>query len=199
MRRLRLLVRAVAALFGGLMLAACAGPPPKAGFPEIAFGHLPPIKLDVREVIVERAYLPPNKAPNVEHLFPVQPAEAAARWARDRLAAAGPTRRARFIVREAAVTETALKTKGGLEGALTIEQSQRYDARILVELRIVGGDGRTEGRVTVQAERSVTVPENITLSARERAWFELTEDIMTDLNGQLERTIRSVLFRYLVI
>ena len=198
MHPLRRIPGSVMLLAVGVALSACQMPPPQPRFPEITFQHLPPVKLDVREVKVEQAYLPPNEAPNVEHLFPVRPGAAAERWARDRLVAAGPGRRARYIVREASVVEVALKTSDGLQGAITIEQSERYDARIVVEVQIIAENGQSEGALTVEAVRSRSVPEDLTLNQREQVWFEMTEALARDLDAVLEKTIRTVFARYLV-
>lgn len=189
----------VPVLLGGLTLAACATPPPQSRFPEITFKHLPPIQLDVREVIVTDEYKAPGIPPNVEHLFPVRPATAAMAWGRDRLVAAGTGRTLRYIVRDATATETALKTKKGITGVFTDDQSERYELRIAVELQIVGDDGRTEATVNAQAERSITVPEDSKLSEREQVWFKLTEDTMKELDAQLEKTIKSVFFQYVLL
>jgi len=180
-----------------LLVAACTNPPQQNRFAEITFEHHPDIKLDVSEVVVEQAYVPPNGSPNVDHLFPVKPVDAAIRWAGDRLVVAGTRRTAKFIVKEASVVEVPLDTKKGLQGTLTNEQSERYDAKIVVELQILDG-GRTEGTTVAEAVRRVTVPEDITLNDRERVWYRLTEDIMSDLNKELEKVIRTVYFPYLV-
>jgi hypothetical protein len=178
------LLPAVAVLFLGLALGACtAAPPPKSDFAPISFAGKPSLQLDV----------------GVEHLFPDKPVDAATRWAGERLIAAGPANRARYIVREASVTETRLKRKGGLTGALTTEQSERYDARVVVEIQIAGGADGSTGTATVQAERSITVPEDATLNERERTWHELTQKLMADLDAQLEQTVTTVFFRYLII
>jgi hypothetical protein len=194
------LLPAVAVLFLGLALGACtAAPPPKSDFAPISFAGKPSLQLDVGEIVVEIAYKAPNQPPNVEHLFPDKPVDAATRWAGERLIAAGPANRARYIVREASVTETRLKRKGGLTGALTTEQSERYDARVVVEIQIAGEADGSTGTATVQAERSITVPEDATLNERERTWHELTQKLMADLDAQLEQTVTTVFFRYLII
>lgn len=191
---------AVAVVFLGLALGACtAAPPPKSDFAPISFAGKPPIRLDVGEISVELAYKPPNRPPNVEHLFPDKPGDVAARWAGERLVAAGPANRARYIVREASVTETRLETKGGVTGALTTEQSERYEARVVVEIQITGAADGSTGTATVEAERSVTVPEDATVNERERTWHELMQKLMADLDTQLEKTITTVFFRYLII
>jgi len=180
-----------------LLIAACTNPPQQNKFADITFEQYPDIKLDVSEVVVEQAYVPPNGPPNVDHLFPVKPVDAAIRWAGDRLVVAGTHRIAKFIVKDASVIEEPLETTEGLTGTLTNDQSERYVAKIVVELQILDG-GRTEGTTVAEAVRRVTVPEDITLNERERVWYRLTEEIMSDINKELEKVIRTVYFPYLV-
>ena len=187
-----------AALMGGLTLASCTTPPPQSRFPEITFKHLPPINLDVREVSVEDDYRAPGTPPNVEHLFPARPAAAAAAWGRDRLVAAGTARRLRYVVRDASAIETTLKTKTGLTGVLTVDQSERYTLRITVEMLLTADDGRNEGTATAQVERSTTVPEDSKLADREKIWFKMVEEAMKELDAQLEKTIKTVFFQYVI-
>ena len=181
----------------GLALAACELNPPRRDFPELTYGHLEPMRFDVGAVEVERAYQASSEPPNVELLFPVRPGDAAANWARDRLQAVGTSRTLRFIVREASVTETALEIQGGLTGAVTTEQSERYDAKLSVEVEIIDNTGRKEARATARVMRSITVPEDATLHEREATWYQLTQKLMNDLNTQLEGTLRRVFFRYM--
>ena len=191
-------------------LAACTATPPPAQFPQVGIDAAP-IRLDVGTVAIERAYQPPNAAPNVDHRFPVRPLDAAVQWAETRLVAAGvavttadedPTvvaRRARFIVRDASVVETSLEPIGGLKGLFTTEQSERYDARVVVEIEIVDGAGQVVGTASATGTRTRTVPEDITLSEREEVWFEMTEELMHELDTQLEHTIRSVFADYVAL
>lgn len=199
MFRLPRLVVLLPVLFAAVTLAACTTPPPQSRFPEITFKHLPPINLDVREISVEDEYKAPGIPPNVDHLFPARPADAAMAWARDRLVAAGTERRLRYIVRDATATEAALQTKKGLTGVLTVDQSERYDLRIVVELQIIRDDGSTAGTANAQVERSVSVPEDSKLSEREKIWFKLVEDAMKELDIQLEKTIKTVFFQYVIL
>lgn len=192
----------IAVLLAGLfliVLSACSSAPPQNRFPDITFRHEPQIRLAVREISVENTYNAPAEPPNVEHRFPVRPGRTAERWARDRLSAEGGEGRLRYIVREASVVETELPLSKGLTGAVTTEQSERYDAVIRVELQMLGDDGRTTGTANVRAERSISVPEDITLTERERRWFRLTEDIMRELDKQLEETIKTVFFPQVIL
>jgi hypothetical protein len=183
--RLPALAAATAAL---LALGACETTVPRSGFPEIGFAHLPPINVAVGRVDVVRAYAPPSKAPNVDHMFPVTPAATAERWARDRLKAVGGPGVLRAVIVNAAVVEVPLKQSGGLKGAFTTEQSERYDGEIEIRLEIET-PGAT-ANVTSRAQRRRTVPENISLADREKIWFQMVEAMMIDLNESLERQAR---------
>ncbi len=180
------------------VLAGCNLPPPNSGFAAITFEHLPDIRLDVGEVLIEESYQGPGRAPHVEHLFPVPPATAALRWAGDRLVAAGSVRRARYVVREASVIEVPLETKGGIEGAFTVEQSERYEGRIKVELQILDGQ-QIEATAQAESWRSTTVPENVSLRGREEIWYRMTEQLMADLNSELEKVIETTYAPYRVL
>ena len=186
-------------ILSGLALSACATPPPARNLDTISYSERPPIRLDVREIEIQRAYQPPNTAPNVDHLFPVPPAAGAQLWAADRLRAAGLLRRARFIVREAPVIEIPLARSGGLTGTFTIEQSERYEARLVAELQILAEDGRVEASVTVEVTHHRSVPENLTLNERVQVWHEMTRNLLDEMDRQLDATITEALTVYLVL
>ena len=186
-------------------LAGCETPVRAPDFPQLTYAHLTPFRLAVGRVEVVVEYTSPAREPNVEHLFPVHPAAAAERWAHDRLRAAGPTLGVgvgggglvRATVVNAAVVEVPLKRTTGLEGAFTIDQSERYDGLIEVRIDLTAADGRHRASVTSRAERSRTVPEDISLQDREKVWFEMTEAMLNDLNASLDRQIRKTFAPYL--
>ncbi len=199
MHQARKIVFLLPLLIAGLGFAGCELNPSENAFAEITFRQMPPIRLDVREIEVQIRYRPPNQGPNVDHRFPDLPMDATARWARDRLVAAGPARRARFTIGDAAVIETRLETQGGVVGALTVDQSDRYDGRIEVELQIIADNGAVEGRITTQVTRSLTTPEDLTLNEREQRWYRMTEDMLRDLDAELDHTIKQHLFRFILL
>ncbi|MBM3486529.1 MAG: hypothetical protein FJX67_07830 [Alphaproteobacteria bacterium] len=180
----------LALLATGLAVSGCAQPPPVFRFDPPSFAARGPIRLDVARIEVVRDYVAPAAKPHVDHLFRVTPAAAAERWADDRLRAAGTAGTARAIVRTASVVEVPLPRTGGLRGAFTTDQTERYDAVLEMRIEVVGGRGARRGLVAARAERSRTVAEDITLQGRERVWHEMTEALMTDLDASLERQIR---------
>ena len=60
-----------------VLVAACARGPAAPAYPPFSFADLPPIELDVATIEVDTQYAAPLKEPNVEHRFPVTPAQAA--------------------------------------------------------------------------------------------------------------------------
>ena len=184
----------VAAVF---LLAACTDPP-AAKFPQLSYGHLGAFALDVSEIEIVDAFQSTPIPPNVEHLMPVAPAAAARRWAKDRLKSVGSSgRRAVFTIENGAVTSTSLNRESGIRGVLTVDQSERYDAVLAVRLEIFDINGGRLGVAKAEARRSRSVPENITLNARDKIWFSMTESLTQDLNGELERAIPQFLDRFL--
>ena len=177
-------------------LVACETPVSAPQFPDITFGHMPPIRLDVADVEFVAEYAPPQAPPNVEHLFPVRPAAAVKRWAEERIEPAGVMRRAKVTLVNAAVIEVPLDKKSGLAGVFWNEQSERYDGIVEVRVEIVDDRGFTVGRVRAVAQRSQTVPEDVTLNEREQVWYKLTEALMKDLDAELENSIRKYLQEY---
>ena len=171
------------------MVAACDTATVQPHYPMITFSHLTPVNLDVAAVEYVDKYVPPQQAPNVEHLFPVLPSTVARRWAQDRLLATGVTRRARVVLVTASVTETPLAKTKGLTGAFTNDQVARYDATAEMRVEIVTDAGVVEGRANAVATRSQTVPEDITLNQRDEIWFEMAEALMRDLDDQLVKNI----------
>ena len=187
---------AAAAIFAAtLALAACEFAADSPKYPELSFTHLPQIRLDVAQIEVVNEYVAPSKPPNVEHLFPTAPSVVAERWGRDRLRAVGATGKARVVVRRASVVEVPLKRTTGIRGALTTDQSERYDAD--VEMAVELEKDASKVTVSARARRSRTVPEDITLNDREKEWFMMNEGIMNDLNASLETEIRKGMAKFI--
>ena len=195
---MRVFIRRNWIVAAALLLAACSEAPPPTRFPQLTYAHHGAFVLDVSEIEIVDAYRSPLRSPNVEHLMPVTPAAVARQWADDRLKKAGSSgRRAVFTIENAAVTESLLQRKSGIRGALTVDQSERYDATLAIRLEIFDIAGRSVGVVEANAERSRSVPEDITLDAREKIWFSITESLANDLNAELDRAIPQFLGQYL--
>lgn len=171
-----------------LVLAGC-GSAPSRNFPEITFADRPAIGLDVARVEIVQRYQPALADPYVDHLFPREPTAVIRDWAEDRLAARGAAGTATLIIEDAGVTEEHLARETGLRGLVTIEQSERYEARFAVRLEVDQPATLRSGFAAVVAQRTITVPENASLAERELIWFELTEKTIRDLDVKFEQEV----------
>jgi hypothetical protein len=177
------------ALALAFVTTACNTPPPQTDFPEITYKHRPAIRFDVGEVVVERVYVPPLDKPNVDHLMPNPPVVLAIRWAQDRLVANGQADQLVYRIIDASVVEIELQGESGLQGVFTVSQSERYNARLAVEVELVEDDGFSRSIVKAEAERSITIPEDASVHDREQIWFKLSEMVMNDLDAELEKSL----------
>ncbi len=181
----------------GFLLGGCETSAPSSQFPELTYGHLGTITLDVARIDVESRYIPPMKAPNVEHRAPVAPYTAIRQWAGQRLKAAGRRNVATLVILDASIREVRLPVKGGLKGFLTTQQSARFDGRAAVLLEIRNAGGRQLAFATARATRSMTLAEGASIAQREKVLFALTEDLVADINRRLEREARQHLKTYI--
>ena len=95
------------------------------------------------------------------------------------------------------MTETPLETKKDLDGAFVIEQSERYDARLVVLVELLDGYGMPRAHASVQADRWVTVSEDYTLAEREQIWFQMAEKLVNEMGVELEARIREHMGPYI--
>jgi len=171
------------------IVAACSTTLPRNEFPELRYNHLPPIRLDAVRIDVVEQYKSIGARPYVEHEFAQRPAAVAARWATDRLQPVGTANIVRVTILKGSVVEVPLARTEGVKGVFTIDQSEKYSGTLAVRIEIIGPGGQQLAYVTSEATLSRTVPENITLADREKAWFRMSETLMNDLNIALERQI----------
>ncbi|MGE5539201.1 MAG: hypothetical protein ACM30I_11325 [Gemmatimonas sp.] len=186
------LIAAVAAA----AVAGCAMPPTKQTFPALTYAHKGAMVFNASNVEVVQTYIPPMKEPNIDHLAPVQPAAAMMQWGRDRLKAGGGPYKVRMTVTDGRIVDTPLPIEGGIRGSLTRQQSDRYTATVAAEIVVSDERGQQVGFVRTNAERSRTVAEGTPPAERDKVLFDLTEQVMNDMDARLEAAIREHLARF---
>jgi hypothetical protein len=188
-RPLPLLGLACALAFG---LIGCNPSPDQPVFPDIRFTNEPKLRLEVAAIETVEEFHPTFQQPNVEHLFPVPPERAMENWVKDRLVATGKGKRARVRIIDASVKEVELPKKAtGISATFTTEQAQRYDASVRMAIDILGDHGIPERSITAEAQRSQSVAEGVTPNDRERAWYDMTKQLMAALDAALEQRMRA--------
>lgn len=191
------LLRPAGAIFL-LALAACQVTPEGPRYPELRFTDVPPIRLDVASVDYVEEYVPPQKDPNVDHVFPVTLSSSVRNWTNDRIVAAGSAGVVRVVLVDASVIEVMLEKSTGLTGTFTTDQAERYEASVKVRLEIYDGAGKQVGKANIDARRSVTAAEGISLKERDDVWYGLTKTLMADIDRELELTIHRHLARFTI-
>ena len=180
-------------------LSACETTAPISGFSKRGFAHLQPLRLRVASVTVERQDRGGDLPGRVETQFPQPPGDLAALWAKQRLQAVGGLSRLVFLISESPVVETKLARTKGVTGYFTTDQTERYDASLKAEARVIDELGQQVAQAQVSVQRSTTVPEDASLRRREEYWFNLTEQLLADFDREMEASVRKYLFPYLEI
>ncbi len=179
-------------------LTNCQINPTQQVLPELTFQHLKTLNLNVAKIEINHFYNQTLKAPYVDHLFHTPPAVALDRWAKDRLRSIGTKNYARFTINKASVIETKLNIPKGIMSIFTKDQSERFDATLEAKLEIFDDSGRRMGFAKAHAIRSMTLSEDSSINQRNQAWFNLTEELVRDINIELEKNILKYLSRWIV-
>jgi hypothetical protein len=158
-----------------------------------------PILLDVATIEVDNRYVAPMQPPYIEEQLALSPADGVRLWASARLAAGGTQGVARIIIHEASMTEKPLERTKGIKGWLTKDQSERYEARVRIELVIERNARGLSGSGSAMATRSDTVPEDVTLEGRERTTLALVRNAILDLDAQMTDAIKNNLSSLIII
>jgi hypothetical protein len=180
-----------------VVLSACSGknlPPPHS---TLRFDGTP-IRLDVARIDVVTEYTSPLAKPNIEHLMPIPPAMAAKRWAEERLRPEGGQRVAKLVIIEGSVVEVPLKKTEGVRGFFTVDQEARYDAKLSVRLDILDDRAFRVGTANAESVRSRSLSEKATLNEREQLYYDLTAELMRDIDAVMDKQIADNLSRLVV-
>lgn len=179
-----------------VMLAACTTPVQTPKFPEITFTHQPAIPMNVARVEVVTRYKAPFASPNVDHLFPVTPAAAVERWAKDRIKPVGASGVAQLVLHDASVTENSLAKDTSLRGRFTTQQTFRYDLKLDVSLEITDPATGQRGFAETKTNRSTTAPEDLSINDREKLWFDFAEESLRAFDSAMEANVRQYLVNW---
>ena len=169
-----------------MALAACQ-PPDKPRYPEITFDHMPPIRLDVAEIVIKTPYQEPLQAPHVGEQFPVSPSRAARRWVEDRLQAVGTKGTATVTIIESSAVEIELERTEGIKGVFTKDQAQSYEIAVEVSIEAVDPVGPRKATASARITKKTSVAEDVTMNEREDTWYKLTKDGMNSFNATMEQ------------
>lgn len=145
-----------------------------------------PIELKVSKIDVVSEFTPTFTRPHVEHLFPVSIEKSAQLWAQDRLKAAdfSSPKIAEVIIKDASVTEELE------EGAQMFERDKvKYSARLVVSVKISDPNSLAQASTEVEAWRSLTIPADTDIAAKENYWNGMVQKLFDDFNDRMTANI----------
>ncbi len=179
-----------------LFLTACASQKEVAEprkYIEPRFTDEKPIELLVNKVDIESEFSPTFTKPYVEHLFPVSLERAARVWATDRLKAVdyGASRTAKFIIKDASVTEQVEKSPDIFQ-----KDRLKYHASLSVILKVIDQNG-SMAQTSIDAWRELGIPADTSIDQKEKYWFEMIEQLMTDFDAKIEQDAQQYLNMYI--
>lgn len=180
-----------------LLLSSCGATPQRVGFPDIGFGHLNPLVLDVARIEVVSRYKSTLSPPNIEHLAPQSPEKVLRTWARQRLQAGGVAGLARLVILDGAITSKKLSRTKGLKGFFTVDQEQRIELSIKVRLEVETAGGLGRGHAAAQVSRATTVAEDLNLNEYDNTLFEMVERATADFDEEMIKSIKTHLAPFL--
>jgi hypothetical protein len=182
-----------------LALAGCQEAPQPFKSESFAFERAgAPIAIDVAQINITENYQPPLRRPNVEQDFPVAPANAIRKWVAARLKAAGNSGVLEVVIDDASVKEARLPKTEGLKGLFTDDQEARYDAKILVTLRIfTGAQGISDATGDVTITRTRSINEKATVYQREAMYQQMTAEMMADFDREANARLRQYFTRFI--
>ena len=160
-----------AALLLPVLLAACGSSAPPRTYQPLTYDYLLPLRLNVGSVDVQVNWRPQTGA-DVGSMAPTPPVQALARMGHDRLFPAGSTGQAVYVIDDASI----IRNGNALYGTFS------------VHLDIVGADGRRTGYAEARVARTVSGP-TVDDDVRS-ALYDLTSQMMTDMNVEFEYQVR---------
>lgn len=167
-------------LLATLFLQGCSSIP-SGPWIQSTYKPLPPLRLDVVSVDVEKEYIPPEEPPFVDHRFDTPPVDMIEAWARRYLLAAGRVGRAVVKIQEASVVEHIEERGRG--------QSIPYTGRIVLKIEFYGSQGEDQGFTQVTVVRTHYIPLALSEPDRQRAWKAMIEQMFATLEPLVQQNI----------
>ena len=167
-------------------------------FPTMTFTHLSKMRLLVRDIKILELQKNQITPPYITHQFPISPAEATRRWAKDKLQIGGKKNTARLIIKIAEAKQIPLKIDKTFVGSFKNQQSDRYETGIFAKLEILNEKKEIKAMVEAKAEHFKTVSEATSLSDRRKIWYNMIEVLMNEFNKEIDKNINNNFQKYLI-
>jgi hypothetical protein len=180
------------------ILAACSQPaslqPVQLNFSGSAY------RLNVAEIAIAEEYVSSHHLPHVEYASEVLPADTIKKWIESRLNTAGSANQLEVVIKDASIIKKDVpKAKSGLEGFFTKEQTEEYEGRMEVSLKIYSEKSTLPvAHTEAIVHQLLSLREDATAFDRKNLYNQMTTDLIQALDRELSNNIQRYFSNYLL-
>lgn len=164
--------------------------------PSLTAQFAQPYFVDVAAVSVETKYDPLANPKDVSSTFPTPPDLALKRYAETRLKAAGGQGILHFVIEDASVFKENMKSSNEFARWINVDNSDRYTAIVRIGLYRDAATGYgAPGAMGTQmkAERTLTIPDGVSLDERDRYLQDFMAKMLTDIDQSVTSALLNTL------
>ena len=158
----------------------------------MAFENYPIISIDAANIEVRNDYRMPMFEPNVEHLFPIPLYIAVKGLIDNSLLALGDKKILKVIIDEASVVSEPVPIDISFWGNFKKEPVEILKAKVSLRFELVAEEAPDIilGYANIISKRNKTLMEDMSNAARDRAYYDLTEELLADINKGMQDVVK---------
>jgi hypothetical protein len=179
-------------------LTSCASDVANRKYEVVNFAdRSPSFKFSANEIDIVDNFSPTFRAPYIEHIFPIPPAQALVSWAKQRIILNNQNnRKVRFIINNASVKETRLPKEEGVIAGITNKQNTKYELVMDALIEVSAKDNTDRAEMEVNIARSITTDSSISIVEKEKLFYSLMVDAIEDFDKKVSENILHFLGTY---
>ena len=164
--------------------------------PSLTAQFAQPYFVDAAAIAVETKYDPMANPKDVSSTFPTPPDLALKRYAETRFKPAGAQGILHFVIEDASVFKEDLESSNEMARWINVDNRDRYTASVRIGLyrdAVTGYSAPGAMGTQMKAERSLTIPDGVSLDERDR----YLQDFMAKMLGDIDQSVTAALLNTL--
>jgi hypothetical protein len=151
--------------------------------------------VNTANIAVETKYDPLANPKDVSSTFPTPPDLALKRYAETRLKAAGGQGTLHFVIEDASVFKDAMQSPNEMARWVNVDNKERYTAVLSIGLYRDSTGSMAPGATgtRLKAERTLTIPANVSLDERDRHLQGFMAQMLTDIDRSVTAALTDTL------
>lgn len=176
-----------------LLLAGCAQGQAPGTLHAPDYDRFGTMRLNVNTIQVVNDYIPPYRAPNVEHELYLPPYVALRDWATSRFQAIGNVGVAKIHIADASMTKRNIPIRDDFEGFFQDQVNAEYRLRVRVRIEIISPNFDNQPFAEVEVSRMLQTTQGMTVAQRDSALHEMVTSMLDQLDALMKKSIRDKL------